>query len=111
MTDREYRIRLAWLEMQWNRPTRSDNYLMQICQEIRRVLSKKPNGIKLAHFKLTFGTGTAVERKSYPQTKEEKDKATAMSQASWFGAVFGNWNRRNKTKVNPANPATSKPSQ
>jgi hypothetical protein len=32
MTHREFLIRVAWLELEWNRPSRSDWYLMRIVQ-------------------------------------------------------------------------------
>ena len=54
MSHREYLTRMAWLEENLNDPERSDFYLMQIAQEVRRVLSKKPNKIKLKDFRIKF---------------------------------------------------------
>lgn len=50
----EYLIRLQWIEDEFDRPNRSDHYLMLIAAEVRRVLSKNPNLIKLNDFKLNF---------------------------------------------------------
>ncbi|MHC4687246.1 MAG: hypothetical protein ACYTEW_23490, partial [Planctomycetota bacterium] len=52
------------MDEQWNRPSRSDQYLMQIAQEVRRVLSKDPEAIKLDHFKIRF---ELVEKKPTPK--------------------------------------------
>lgn len=75
MTNREYRVRLAWLEQEIEQPNPSDYYLMQIAQEVRRVLSKKPNQIKLKHFRLKFDKET-VENK---EAKARQSKNTWMS--------------------------------
>ena len=69
MTHREYLLRLAWIEEEWKTPQRHDYYLMQIAQEVRRVLSKKPNSIKLEHFKLGFGEQEAKPRQDVATQK------------------------------------------
>lgn len=51
---KEYRCWIYWLIDEWNRPTRSDHYLMMIGQEVRRVLAKKKRSIKLEHFRLNW---------------------------------------------------------
>ena len=76
-THREYLMWMEWLDAQWNRPSRTDNYLMLIAAEVRRVLSKKPNSIKLSHFLLKFSKAGAAPK----MTKEQK---TAMAKAQWF---------------------------
>lgn len=81
-THREYRTRLAWLDEQWNQPSRNDQYLMQIAMEVRRVLSKKPNAIELDHFKLEFGT-TEVK----PVLKLTRAQLAKQSIARWCGLV------------------------
>lgn len=77
MTHREYLTRLAWLERDMSEPSRTDHYLMQIAQEIRRVLSKRPNAIKMEHFKIQF-------KREKPMTPEER---MASSKRSWFGLL------------------------
>ncbi len=81
-THREYRTRLAWLDKQWNQPSRSDQYAMQTAMEVRRVLSKKPNAIELDHFKLKFGL---TEVKSVP--KMSMADLAKQSIARWCGFV------------------------
>ena len=81
-THREYLTRLAWIEEQWNFPSRSDQYLMQVAAEVRRVLSKKPDAVKLEHFKLKFGT---VKRK--PAQKLTKAQQVKMHFQRWVAVV------------------------
>lgn len=81
-THRECRTRLAWLDEQWNQPSRSDQYAMQIAMEVRRVLSKKPNAVELAHFKLKFGL-----REVKPVPKLSMADLTKQSKARWCGLV------------------------
>ena len=84
-THREYKLWLAWLDRQWNRPSRSDNYLMQVAAEIRRVLNllcvygskKRPDAVTLEQVRLKF-----------VQPKQEEPKiAQAGGKAGWFAAV------------------------
>ncbi len=58
---------LEYLKQEWREPNKTDHYLMQIAQEIRRANSKKPNSVKLKNFKIKFG--------------EEKPRS---SQEIWF---------------------------
>lgn len=52
-TEREYRVRLAWLDLQWDRPDRGDHYLMQIAAEVARTLTKKST-VDVNRYKLSF---------------------------------------------------------
>jgi hypothetical protein len=80
-THRQHLTWLAWLEMEWDRPGRSDHYLMSIACEVRRVLSKKPDRVKLDHFWLKFAAaadgGTSA---SLPASREQ---AAQASKARW----------------------------
>lgn len=53
-THRQYQGWLQYLDEEWNTPTRSDHYLMQIAAEVRRVLAKRPRTIRLKDFFLKF---------------------------------------------------------
>lgn len=70
MSHREYLTRLAWIEENWNDPDRSDYYLMQIAQEIRKVMSKKPKNIKLDHLKIKFGMKEDLQKKQADRSKQ-----------------------------------------
>ncbi len=69
-THREYLTRLAWLDEQWNQPSRADHYLMQVAQEVRRVLHKNPGQVLLDHFRIPF-----VQKKPKKKLKPEDRKA------------------------------------
>ncbi len=68
-THREYLTWLAYIEEEWKEPNRTDFYLMQISQEMRRTVSKNPNRIKLEHFRLKFGTKQEKQRMDMEQSK------------------------------------------
>ncbi len=54
VTHREYLTWEVWLDEEWDKPSRSDNYLMQIAMEVERVLSKNPNKIQMKSKLLKF---------------------------------------------------------
>lgn len=66
-TYREYQMWMAYFEDEWKEPTLSDYYLMQIAQEVRRVLSKNPNAVKLEDFKIKFQDANAEQKKYDPE--------------------------------------------
>ena len=108
---REYLTRLAWLDAQWNKPSRLEYYLMQIAQEVRRVLSKKPKLIKLKDFLINFG-GKKNEKVDYQKT-------VLASKMTWLAPVMGMWkkmakaveerNKRAESKSNPDKAPPAKP--
>ena len=51
---RQYLAWCVWLNSEWNRPNRTDQYLMQIALQVARVLAKHPDKINLSQFKLEF---------------------------------------------------------
>lgn len=71
---------MLYLEEEYNRPSRTDYYLMQIAVEVRRVLSKKPALIKLKHFLIRFTPST---QKSKPPTTEDISSKVAQSKSRW----------------------------
>ncbi len=84
-TNRQYNVWMEWLRQQWNNPSRSDNYLMQIAVEVKRVLSKTPNKIKHDQFEIPF---TFKKRKAVSKlvAKEQTvEQATQRSKSRWFG--------------------------
>lgn len=81
-THREYLAWQAWLDGEQDRPDSTQHYLMQIAMEVRRVLSKNPNSIKLNDFKLSFKRKGEKTTGSLGYTKEQ---ATAWAKARWMG--------------------------
>lgn len=81
-TEREMRVTLAWLEMQWDKPSRTDWYLMQIAAEVRRGLVKKPSSVKTENMKIKFLLDR--KRSAAPPTSQEQ---MMMSKQCWLGAA------------------------
>jgi hypothetical protein len=80
VTHRQFLAWMSWMEEQWDMPTRTDYYLMQIDNSVKRVLSKRPSAIKLEHSKLVF----REKKKEVPLTKEQ---AASISKAKWVGMM------------------------
>jgi ADP-glucose pyrophosphorylase len=81
-TEKEMRVTLAWLEMQWDRPSRTDWYLMQVAAEVRRGLVKKPNSVKTGDLKIKF---VLSSKHSAPALTPEQQMM--HSKHCWMGAV------------------------
>jgi hypothetical protein len=81
-TEREMRITLAWLRMQWDRPNRTDWYLMQIAAEVRKGLVKYPNHVKTDQLKIKFKFDEG--RPAVVLTPQEQ---MMVSKQCWLGAV------------------------
>lgn len=86
-THREFLTWLAWLERQWNHPSRSDYYQMQTACQVARVLSKNPSKILIEHFKLPFGEEGTKEQKA-EQDRRVADQAK-QSWAAYLSAKLG----------------------
>jgi hypothetical protein len=97
-TPRQLKIWLAWLDLQWNRPSRSDWYAMQIAFNIacvRGMFAKSPPSFGLKDFTIEFGRKTAP-----PLSDEER---LVRSKASWLagaGLVVQGFN----APIDPNNP-------
>jgi ribosomal protein S19E (S16A) len=90
ISHREYLTWMAHFDNKWENPSRNEWYLISIATEIRRVLSKDPNKIKLDHLKLGFG-----DLKESKITSEQKAKE---SKANWLGHFGTNIKRVFKSK-------------
>lgn len=82
LTHRHFGAWQAWLQGEWNRPSRSDHYTAQVACEVRRVLAKKPAAIRLKDFLLQFKFKGAAKK---PATKEQ---ATAQAK-TWLSMFLG----------------------
>jgi hypothetical protein len=54
LTHRQFRVWVAWKSLQWNMPSRSDEYLMQVAAECIRPHVKKPDALKREEFFIDF---------------------------------------------------------
>lgn len=88
-TKRQKDAWLKWLRAQWNEPSRTDHYLMQIAQEIRMTSVAKPGNVLLNWFKLPFTSRRSqTEKKLTPkEIQEKKAQATIWSKAKWSLAI------------------------
>ena len=76
--------------MQWDRPNRTDNYLMAVAAEIRRGNVKRPKSVKHQHMRLKFSSQAAGESKtgeSKTGAGLTREQATAVSQARWLNRM------------------------
>ncbi len=62
-SERELRIWLAWLNLQWNRPDRHDHYMMQAALEALRGRLKKPGDASMKDMVLRFEDRPAADTK------------------------------------------------
>jgi hypothetical protein len=86
---------MAWLDQQWNVPSRSDNYLMQIAQEVKRVLHRDPNKVTLDEFKLEFNS-----KKNLNESEDSRylDSGYIEQQKALFDLVLGGGSKKIKAK-------------
>ena len=66
MSHREYLTHLAWIEENYNDPSRTDHYLMQLILAVKQILAKNPDSVKVGPLK--FGT----KKLKKPKTPEER---------------------------------------
>jgi hypothetical protein len=86
MTHRQFLAWRAWLQLELNRPSRSDQYIMQLTAEVRRILHKHPNRVKLKDFLLKWESPEERRRRLASITPEY---AEAMAMARWMGVLGG----------------------
>jgi hypothetical protein len=55
MTNSQLQVALQWAEDEWNRPSRTDHYLMRVAAEVARTRAKNPERVTLDDMKLEWG--------------------------------------------------------
>lgn len=63
-THRQYRTWTVWELGEWNRPSRSDHYVMQLTAEVRRIvgwMNKNPGPLSLDKLKISFKSRSSEE--------------------------------------------------
>ena len=86
-THREYNALVAHLDSEWNKPSRSDYYLMQIALEIRRFMmgfSKEGKAPEMGDLFLPFSSQGSDPRSEEEVTPEEIKIKSEVSKAAWF---------------------------
>lgn len=81
-THREYRAAIAWLNVEMNRPTIDQHYMMQIAQRVQQSNVKQPNKITLKHQILSFVIGKKETKKAVT-----KDDQVKQSKSRWFAGL------------------------
>lgn len=77
-THRQYLLWMEWLGQQWNKPSRTDHYIMAATRAILK--SKKP----LKKFKLPFEKENEPAALAHLSPAEAIQRATEWAQAKWF---------------------------
>ena len=80
-TNRQYRTYLLWSEQQWNRPSRTDNYLMSIVAELKAANGQKKIKWKDLILPFTFDK----------EEQENKQKPVSSGKLSMLKQI---WNQR-----------------
>jgi hypothetical protein len=83
MTHREFITWQEWLQEEWNRPSRTDHYLMRIALEVASVLAKDPKSIKIGQFKLEFGKPDPENPDEPSAPKMTKERAANIAKLTW----------------------------
>lgn len=96
-THRQFRAWVAWDQEQWNKPDRTDYYLMQVAQEIYliRMMLAMRKGVNstLIKFKIPFTFSGEKPRFTLGQ-------ATDFAKAKWVGwiSAFTNSQKQRRQK-------------
>lgn len=101
MTHRQYLMWCVWYKRDFERPERADHYSMQIACEVRRVLSSKPQEIKMKDFLLTFNhTPPATTQGGNTPTSPRKDAGGSFQATTWqqSQAIWLGWAGLKKNK-------------
>lgn len=78
-THLQQKVWMVWLDLQWNRPNRSDYYAMQGAVSTSRQFAKHPERVTLDKMRIEF----KPIRKRHPLTEQEKEDITKQSQSQW----------------------------
>jgi len=70
---------MYWLEEQWNKPSRTDHYLMRIAQRVQQQWSKKP--VNLSDQLVKFA------RKTRREKPVDKAAQIARSKSIWMSRL------------------------
>lgn len=81
---REHRTHVRWLREQWNKPNRSDKYLMRVAQRVQQVLAKNSNNITIEQQEIEFEF-----KQVHVLTKEEQRKIKTKEQKSAWKSFAG----------------------
>lgn len=81
MTHRQFAVWQMWLEMELDRPTKTEQYLMQIAAEVRRTAVKDPKKVELKHMRLKFN--------NLDETSMSEEQRDQLELARWTAQLGG----------------------
>lgn len=79
LTHRQYLVWQTWLAGEWNKPSRTDHYLMQIAFYILRSNVTTPKRVLMEDQKIEFIIGNKPKKTTNPKTIAAAAKATWMA--------------------------------
>ena len=88
MTHRQFLAWQAWLEDEWNRPSRTDYYLMRVAQRVHQTMVKNKAGVTVKDQRVEFDVGRP---RAKPKKKSEAEvkRIAAEQRVKWLGIVGG----------------------
>lgn len=85
MTQRHFEVWEAWLDREWNKPNRSDHYLMRVMHEVKYQGVKEKPSVSLKErygIKFEFSYGPPPVERSQDEVNTE---AARMAESVWCG--------------------------
>jgi hypothetical protein len=76
-----------WVREQWNKPSRSDNYVMQLTADVRSIMSNRqwyPKDCKMS-WNFTYQTD------ALPSNEEEAARLNRLAEERTMAALGVNW--------------------
>ena len=82
------RIASAWMDLQWNEPSRSDYYLMRVAQRVHQQWNSKTT-VEISDQEIEFTTKKVCQKTPEEEHQErvERSKSTWMSGLRRFASM------------------------
>jgi hypothetical protein len=81
VTHRQHLAWREWLESQWNAPSRSDYYVMQLTSDVRSIFAKNPSSVTTEKCKIEFRREGENPKGQGGKPGMTKELATAYAKA------------------------------
>ncbi len=91
-THRQFQGFVEYLRQGWNRPSRSDNYLMLLATRVQQVLAKDPKKVEMSGNRLKFDLDGKAELT--PEQRARESKAAWLTWAENQGATISQEDKR-----------------
>lgn len=90
LTHRQFFVWQQWLSDQFEKPSRTDFYLMQVAAEVRKLFNKNPASVDINNMKLKWkeqneeGKDVGVDK---PVNEEQRKKRIEMIKQVWLSRM------------------------